>query len=167
MSKLRSSIVSILLLTGCIAPLTILAQKVTENQTISQDDESAVKEAVEAFLVALGNDELEKVKTMFLPNANIASISVSNGESNIFTVTAAGYISEREEKQNRKFQEPVRKYTVNISQGMLAFVRADATVYYDGKASHHTNDFFILMKDNGVWKILSGSYTSQPLLEDD
>jgi hypothetical protein len=103
---------------------------------------------------------------MFLPNANIASVSGKNGEFKIHTVSADQYISQREGKQNRKFKEPVKKYAVDISQGLLAFVRAEATVYYDDVASHHTNDFFILMKDNGVWKILSGSYTTQALGKD-
>lgn len=158
----------IILLTSCLAIQSSFAQEGDENQksTSQENDESAVKAAVDFFLIALGNGELEKVKTMFLPNANIASVSISNGESKIFTVSAEQYISQREEKQTRKFQEPVRNYTVNISQGMLAFVRADATVYYDGKASHHTNDFFILIKDNDVWKILSGSYTVEPLMKE-
>jgi hypothetical protein len=34
---------------------------------------------------------------------------------------------------------------------------------HDGKASHHTNDFFVLMKDHGAWKFLSSSYTTHPL----
>ncbi len=154
-----------LLMTAFVVPLTIFGQQVEEDPvTVSQrDDEAAVKEAVEAFLVALGNGELEKVKAMFLPNANIASVSRANGEPEIFTVSADAYISQRMDKPVRLFQEPVSKYTVNISQGMLAFVRADATVYYDGKASHHTQDFFILMKDKDVWKFLSGSYTTLPL----
>jgi hypothetical protein len=166
MKKLQSSIISLILLTTCLAPVRTSAQNGNGNQTsINQEnDELAVKAAVESFLVALGNEELEKVKTMFLPNANIASISMSNGVSKIFTITAEEYLSAREGKG--KFKEPVRQFTVNISQGMLAFVRADATVYYGDIANHHTNDFFILMKDNGVWKILSGSYTSQPIKKD-
>ena len=130
------------------------------------NDESAVKTAVENFLGSLGNDKLDKVRTMMLPNANIGYFSTVNEESKIVSKSVDQYISLREGKQNRKFQEPVGQYSVNISQGKLAFVRADATVYHDGKASHVTDDFFILMKDNGVWKILSGSYTGHPLEKD-
>jgi len=150
--------ISILILFLCLLPLNTFSQNGEEN-----DDESAVKATVEDFLVSLGNNDMQKVKTLFLPNANIASITMASGESKIFTISADQYIAQRETKENRIFQEPVREYTNNISQGLLAFVRADATVYYDGKANHHTNDFFILMKDNGVWKILSGSYTVEPL----
>jgi len=152
----------ILILTVCLLPFNILAQ---DSEEI--DDESAVKATVEDFLISLGNNDIDKAKALFLPNANIASNTINNGEPKIFTISAEQYFLQREAKQSKKFQEPVRKYTVNISQGLLAFVRADATVYYDGKASHHTNDFFILMKDNGVWKILSGSYTVEPLIKED
>lgn len=157
MKTLKISVLSLLFLICGLTPQAIYAQ---------QDDESAVKAAVEDFLLALGNDDTAKVRTMFLPNANIASIITTNGEPKINTMTAEQYFANRESKQNRIFQEPVREYTVNISQGLLAFVRADATVIYDGKPSHHTNDFFILMKDNGIWKFLSGSYTKHALEDD-
>jgi len=163
MNKLIRLILSLVLLTSCLTTLTTFAQKKEEPQTsiTKENDESAVKSTIESFLLALGTGDLEKVKTILLPNANIASISMTNGVSKIFTITADEYLSKREGK--RKFKEPVRKFSVNISQGMLAFVRADATVYYEDIAEYHTNDFFILMKDNGVWKILSGSFTTEPL----
>lgn len=167
MNNLGRAITTGLLLIASLASLPLFAQRAEKDgKAKSKDDESAVKAAVENFLLALGDDDQEKAKTMFLPNANIASISAKDGEYKIYTASAEQYIAQREGKQNRKFKEPVRKYTVNISQGLLAFVRADATVYYDDVASHHTNDFFILMKDNGVWKILSGSYTTELLGKD-
>lgn len=164
MNNLKGAGITRLLLITCMASLSIFAQRAEKgHRAKSQDDETAVKAVVESFLVALGDDDQEKIKTMFLPNANIASISAKNDEYKIYTASANQYMAQREGKQNRKFKEPVRKYTVNISQGLLAFVRADAMVYYNDVASHHTNDFFILMKDNGVWKILSGSYTTEPV----
>ena len=159
----KLSTISRLILITFLFPLTIQSQNAEGNQNKPQNDESAVKATVEDFLASLGNNDMEKVKTLFLPNANIASITMANGEPKLFTISADQYISQRKEKENKKFEEPVRRYTINISQGLLAFVRADATVFYDGKASHHTNDFFILMKDNGIWKILSGSYTVEPI----
>ena len=157
----------LLLVVGLLSP-GISAREGNEHQAsvMEENEEAAVKAAVENFLVALGNDETEKVKAMMLPNANIASISIKDGVSKIYTTTAEAYLAQREEKVNRKFQEPVREYTVSISQGILAFVRADATVIYDGKPSHYTNDFFVLMKDNDGWKFLSGSYTTLPLEEE-
>lgn len=168
MSKFRITMIIIFLLATCCHGLSVFAQEEASFKTAetSNGEDSAVKAAVEQFLVAFGNDEQEKMKSFLLPNSNIASISMLNGEPEIFTMTTEMYLLQREGKQNKKFQEPVRQYTVNVSQGVLAFVRADATVYYDGIASHHTNDFFILMKDKGVWKILSGTFSTLPLTTD-
>jgi hypothetical protein len=147
-------------ITASLASLTAFAQQ-PDQPVADQNDEADVKAAVESFLTSLGNGENEKVKALFLPHANIAYVSRSNGESRLVTITAEEYMSQRAGK--RKFKEPVRQFAVNISQGTLAFVRADATVYYNEVADHHTQDFFILMKDHGAWKILSGSFTSEPL----
>ena len=168
MSKIRFSAIIIFLLVAFFTDISALAQEEAAFKTVetSHGEDSAVKATVEQFLVAFGNDEQEKMKNILLPNSNIASISMLNGEPEIFTMTTEMYLLQREGKQNKKFQEPVRQYTVNVSQGVLAFVRADATVYYDGIASHHTNDFFILMKDKGVWKILSSTFSTLPLTTD-
>ena len=168
MSKIRFSAIIIFSLATFFTDISVFAQEEAAFKTTetTHGEDSAVKAAVEQFLVAFGNDEQEKMKNFLLPNSNIASISMLNGEPEIFTMTTEMYLLQREGKQNNKFQEPVRKYTVNVSQGVLAFVRADATVYFDGIASHHTNDFFILMKDKGVWKILSGTFSTLPLTTD-
>ena len=136
MKTMRNFLVSLLLLALFAVPATSFAQDENEDQTAENiEDASAVKKAVEDFLLALGNGELEKVRTMFLPYANIASVSRTTGK--IFTMSAEQYISDREAKEGRKFKEPVREYSVNISQGALAFVRADATVFYDDLPCHH------------------------------
>ena len=166
MEIFRNSFISLLLLAAFSSPLAIHAQDGDQKScgsSIQVADESDAKAAVDSFLTALGNDELNKVRALMLPSANIAFFSSLDGESTVTTMTADQFISQREGRQNRKFEEPVHQYSVNISQGKLAFVRADATVVYDGIPSHLTNDFFILMKDNDAWKILSGSYTAQPL----
>jgi len=162
----RNSLISLLFLIVCSSPINIYAQDGNQKlikSSIQVKDESDAKAVIDSFLTALGNDELNKVRALMLPNANIAYFSTSNGKSTLATISADQFISQREGRQNRKFKEPVNQYSVNISQGKLAFIRADATVFYDGIPSHHTSDFFILMKDNDAWKILSGSYTAQPL----
>jgi len=66
-------VIILLFLAAISPPLAAVAQE-------RKRDESAVKAAVESLLVALGNGELERVRAMMLPNANVASISMSNGE---------------------------------------------------------------------------------------
>ena len=146
----------ILLFLACINPQATVAQEQT-------DDESAVKAAIEAFLLALGTDDQEALPGMFLPNANMGSIRVKDGKTSIYTNSVAEWLAERALKENRLFEEPVYEYTVEITQGLLAFVRANTTLVYDGVPDHIAHDFFILMKDDGQWKILSGSYTNLPL----
>lgn len=157
---------SILLLLACINIQNLNAQEQAAALTTEQrDDESDVKAAIEAFLVALGSDDQEALPGMFLENANMGSIRVKDGKTSIYTNSVAAWLAERATKENKLFEEPVQEYVVEITQSLLAFVRANTTLQYNGVRSHYAHDFFILMKDEGQWKILSGSYTNLPLEE--
>jgi hypothetical protein len=134
--------------------------------TEQTDDETAVKAAIEAFLFALGTNDTLALPTFFLPNANIGSIRVKDGKTSIYTNTVAEWLAERAQKENKLFEEPVQEFTVEMTQGRLAFVRANTTLLYNGVPSHYAHDFFILMKDEDQWKILSGSYTNLPLVNE-
>ena len=166
MIKMLRSIALILILSGCFTMTTNAQEKAQKPVSIEQinSEEEAVKAFIEDFLYALGNDQMEKLKTMFVSDANVASVRNKDGKPSIKTNSIAKYLVEREAKENAKFEEPVQKFTVEISQDMLAFVRADATIISDeGVPSHHTHDFFILIKEEGRWKIFSASYTTLPL----
>ena len=163
MKSIFRSIV-ILVFLGSINTQNVFAQEqAAALSSVQFNYEIAVKAAVEAFLVALGNNDKEALPGMFLPNANMGSIKMKDGKTSIFTSGVEKWLAERALKENKLFEEPVQEYTVEITQGLLAFVRANATLMYEGVASHHAHDFFILMKDDGQWKILSGSYTNLPL----
>jgi hypothetical protein len=131
--------------------------------TEQTDDETAVKAAIEAFLLALGTNDTLALPTFFLPHANIGSIRVKDGKTSIYTNSVEQWLADRAQKENNRFEEPVQEFTVEITQGRLAFVRANTTLLYNGEPSHYAHDFFILMQEDGQWKILSGSYTNLPL----
>ena len=133
---------------------------VSQEQT---DDEAALKATVEAFLLALGTNDTLALPTFFLPNANIGSIRVKDGKTSIYTNSVEQWLADRAQKENNQFEEPVQEYSIEITQGRLAFVRANTTLLYNGEPSHYAHDFFVLMKDEGKWKFLSGSYTNLPL----
>ena len=154
---------AMVILLTCFMSFVSIGQNASDLNSLSVNDEAAVKAAVDSFLVALGRGDVERVKALFLPNANIGSVVMREGVTKIYTSSFEDFIAKRE--AGRNFEEPVRTYTVNISQGLLAFVRADATVVIDDIPDHFTDDFFILMKEDGEWKFLSGSYTSYPLEE--
>jgi len=47
--------------------------------------------------------------------------------------------------------------------GMLVFVKADAVLFRNEKPQSNNFDYFTLLKENGDWKILNGSYVSIPI----
>jgi hypothetical protein len=158
---------AILLLLSCVSTQKLFSQDQALSVSGEQmDDESAVKAAVEEFLLALGSNDFEALPGMFLPNANMGSIKMKEGKTSIYTNSVAEWLAERSKKENKLFEEPVQEYTVEITQGLLAFVRANTTLVYGGVPNHIAHDFFILMKDDGQWKILSGSYTNLPLVNE-
>jgi hypothetical protein len=69
----------------------------------------------------------------------------------------------KSEKEPSKYTEPVSKYTVEIAGGMVAFVKADTVLLKNGKPQATNFDYFTLIKHNGEWKILNGSYVSIPI----
>lgn len=154
----------VVLFLGAMAFHNINAQEVNEISASEQaDDKSDVKAVIEAFLVALGSNDVEALPDFFLPNANMGSIRVKDGDTSIYTNSVAQWLEGRAEKENKLFEEPIQEFTVNITEGRLAFARANTILLYNGEASHIAHDFFILMKEDGQWKILSGSYTNLPL----
>lgn len=59
-----------------------------------------------------------------------------------------------------KYTEPVSNFTIHMESGMLAFVRADAIFTINGEPRNNNLDYFTLIKEDGNWKILNGSYVS-------
>lgn len=136
----------------------------TQNLPSNSEDEAAVKEVIEQFLKAAGNYDIATLRSLFLPNANIGGHSFKDGQWISFSITAESWFERLSKTVNPKlYTEPVSNYTTHISEGRLAFIKADAILHRDGQPKSHNMDFFVLMKANGEWKFLSGSYTSVPI----
>ncbi len=137
---------------------------VAYDQWSKAEDERALKEVVEKFLTAAGNHDVATMRTLFLPNANIGGYSYREGKWTSYTMTTEEWFERISKSTNSKpYTEPVSNYTIHISEGKLAFVKADAVLHSDGQPRSHNMDFFVLMKENDQWKFLSGSYTSVPI----
>ncbi|MFT4803945.1 MAG: hypothetical protein ACI9QN_002805 [Arcticibacterium sp.] len=129
-----------------------------------EKDEAAVKSVVEQFLIASGNYDIEAMPALFCKKANIGGASLKNGTWNIFTMTFEEYLGFIKSESNpTKYTEPVSKYIIHITESKLAFVKADATLITEDKPRSNNFDYFTLLKENGVWKILNGSYVSVPI----
>jgi len=134
-----------------------------ESRLSGTDDEKAVKKMVEDLLVAIGNGDLEVFEQMFWPRGVIGSSSYREGKWKNGATTIEDYLANKRENPSR-FTEPVSNFTIHISESQLAFVKADATLFREGKAQSHNMDYFTLLKKDGTWKFLSASYTAKPII---
>ena len=133
----------------------------------ADSDKAAVKIAVEQFLLAIGNGDLEALPPMFTANANIGAARYRDGEWVAITYTFEEFYSMLKSRANAgKYQEPVSHFTVHVERGALAFVRADATLISNGQPRSHNIDYFTLLKDGGIWKFLNASYVSTRIVQE-
>jgi len=129
-----------------------------------KSDKAAVKDIVERFLTAAGNYDVASMPKLFSEKANIGGASFRNGQWNTYTMTFAEFLELLKSESNpTKYTEPVSKFKIHIVGGMLAFVKADAVLIRNGKPQTSNFDYFTLIKENGNWKILNGSYVSVPI----
>ena len=149
--------------TGPMLALSVLAAfGCRGNQT--SEDERAVTEVVERFLRVAGRYELDSLPPLFAPDANIGAASLQDGEWVTATLTFDEWHASLGVRTDpTPYTEPVSEFTVHVDNGQLAFVRADATLMRSGQAQSHNIDYFTLIRHDGTWKILSGSYTSVPI----
>ena len=152
----------LLILISIVLTISLLAQY---TDSTNQDlDKIAIKKIVERFLSAAGNHDIEAIPAMFTSKANISGASLKNGKWNSYTMSIQEFITALKSNSNpTKYKEPVDNWTIHIDGGQLAFVRADATLFRDGKPKSHNIDYFTLVKDGVDWKILNGSYVSTPI----
>ncbi|MBN4084748.1 nuclear transport factor 2 family protein [Flavobacteriaceae bacterium AH-315-B10] len=153
---------TLLLLLVSTFSLLISAQ---QSETMDfESDKAAVKSLVERFLIAAGNYDVDAMPEMFSKKANIGGASFRDGKWNTFTMTFVEFLELLKSRSNpTKYTEPVSKFTIHMEKGMLAFVKADAILKVNGKPKKNNFDYFTLIKENGNWKILNGSYVSVPI----
>jgi hypothetical protein len=122
-----------------------------------------VQEAVEAFLLHLGDGEFDKVAADLSPKALIVVVRQRNNDWNNSYQSGDEWVASLKGNANfQKFREPISNVTVTVDSGRLAYVRADFEVVRDGKALSHGVDQFTLVREEGRWKIAAVAYTSMP-----
>lgn len=143
---------------------SLLTSAQQNDTTDLASEKAAVKTLIERFLTSAGNYDLDSLPGMFSKNANIGGASLRNGQWTSFTMTFTEFLELLRSRPNpSKYNEPVSKFTIHMDGGMLAFVKADAVLIRNGKTQSNNFDYFTLIKENGEWKILNGSYVSIPI----
>ncbi len=130
-------------------------------------DEADLIKTVENFLLAAGNYNLDAMAEMMTDYANVGIARLKDDESVITTMTFQQYYDDAKKKNLRPYFELVREYTTHVTDGHLAFVKTDATLYRYGVPQSQNMDYFTLMKEGDSWKFLSLSYTPTPIPEDE
>jgi len=126
-------------------------------------DAKPVQEAVEAFLLHLGDGEFDKVAADLSAKALIIVVRQRNSDWNNTYETGEAWVASLKGNANfSKFREPISNVAVRVDSGRLAYVRADFEVVRDGKALSHGVDQFTLVREEGRWKIAVVAYTSMP-----
>jgi len=119
-------------------------------------EEEEVKRAAEELLFHVGNYNHEAMAAMSLPDANVGM--AGSGAS----MTLQQYFDLVTDRETLiPYYEPPHKYTIVISEGKLAFVRAECFMYRFGVKQSFEDDFFTFIKSGDDWKLLSASYTAK------
>lgn len=142
------------------------AQNITEKQNWSAD-ELEVKDKVEQFLFAAGNYNLDAFKQMISDKASVGIVRLKDGERVSSVLTIGEYYQGVNERKLRPYYEPVKEFTIDVTDGHLAFVKADATLYVYGVPQSYNMDCFTLIKENGSWKFINLSYSATPVSENE
>jgi imidazolonepropionase-like amidohydrolase len=141
----------------------------------AENDEKVVREAVEAFLLHLGDHDWDKVAADLAPKALVivarerpsptagprqAGEPRTDEWSNSYQTGEEWLAALRRNPNPVSFREPITNVKVTIDDGHLAYLRADFQVIRNGTAQSHGIDQFTLTRESGAWKIAVIAYTS-------
>jgi hypothetical protein len=136
------------------------------NNEVWTAEEKEIIATVERFLSVAGNYNIEAMDEMIVEKAIVGIVRIKDGNRIATTMTIEEYFKGVKNRKIRPYYEPVSEYIIHIDDGHLAFVRADAILHAYGVPHSNNIDHFTLIKENGVWKFISLSYTATPILKD-
>ena len=143
-----------------LLPLACLAHPLL--RAAENPEELAVKSVIQRFLIDLGNGNLDALPPLFTPKASIAYAQIREGRWTTASTSFEEWHATLKARTNRtRFHEPVDRWSVQIDDGQLAFVRAETHIEREGRTTSHNIDYFTLLKVDGTWKIANGSYVGK------
>jgi hypothetical protein len=127
-------------------------------------DSKPVQDAVEAFLLHLGDHDFDRTATDLTSKAIIVVVRERNGEwTNTFQTGEEWIAALRRNPNPVTFREPLTNVHVTVDSDHLAYLRADFQVIREGKALSHGVDQFTLVREPAGWKIAAIAYTTMPI----
>ena len=126
-------------------------------------DKKAVQEAVERFLLRLGDHEFDKVAADLAPKSLVIITRERDGQwANTFQTGDEWIAALKKNPNPTTFREPLTNVMVTIDSDRLAYLRADFQIMRDGKAVSHGVDHFTLLREPSGWKMAVVAFTSIP-----
>jgi ketosteroid isomerase-like protein len=123
-----------------------------------------VQDAVEAFLLHLGDHDFDKVAADLAPKAIVIIARERDGQwSNTYQTGDEWLAAVKRNPNPVTFREPITNITATVDSDELAYLRADFQVVRDGKPLSRGVDQFTLTRESGAWKIAVVAYTSMPV----
>jgi hypothetical protein len=124
-------------------------------------DQKSVQDAVEAFLLHLGDGEFDKVAADLAPKCIVIVARERDGQSSNSLQTGDEWLAGLRRSTNFvRFREPITNVRTTIDSDALAYLRADFQVVREGKALSHGVDQFTLIREDRRWKLAAVAYTS-------
>jgi hypothetical protein len=140
--------------------------EVQEESTWSAEEEEVIA-MVEQLLFAVGNSDFQTLESIVSDKANLGSAIIRDGTAKNSVITITEYLESQKERERSPFHEPVNEYKILVNKGQIAMVWADATLYKYGVPLTNNIDNFTLIKENGIWKFLSISFTNTRLPDEE
>lgn len=123
--------------------------------------QKGIQDAVEAFLLHLGDGDFDKVASDLAPKAIVVVAREREGKwTNTFQTGDEWLAALRRNASFSKFREPITNVHATVDSDALAYLRADFQVVRDGKPLSHGVDQFTLVREEGRWKVAVIAYTS-------
>jgi imidazolonepropionase-like amidohydrolase len=127
------------------------------------DQDAAIRETVERFLLHLGDHQWDAVAADLAPKAIVVVTRQRDGQwTNTYQTGDEWLAALRRNPNPTTFREPIANVAVTIDSDQLAYLRADFQVMRDGQAQSKGVDQFTLVRESGAWKIAVVAYTSMP-----
>jgi len=127
-------------------------------------EEKTLQAAVEAFLLHLGDHQLDAVANDMTPKGLVIVTRQRDGAwTNSYQTTEEWLAALKRNPSPAVFREPITNVKVTIDSDRLAHVRADFQVLRDGKPLSRGVDQFTLVREPSGWKIAVVAYTSLPV----
>ncbi|HQY53324.1 MAG TPA: nuclear transport factor 2 family protein [Ignavibacteria bacterium] len=143
-----------------------MGKNLNTNEPIMTSEQMEIKSIVECFLIIAGNYDIEKMEGIISEKANIGISRLNEGEWQSTVITITEYFEDCKTRKLQPYYETVSEWKIDINEGQIAFVKADAILHIFGVPATRNQDYFTLIKENAKWKFLNLSFTKSLLHED-